>query len=110
MSNKTRYAARSDENQKDIVRDLRRLGFIIETGHDDFLACFNGLMFWIELKSENAVSKKTGKILESKIKDSQKRIRSIWNDTYIIAATLEQIVEGMNRVFRRHKLPIVRIK
>ena len=107
---KRRFAANCDKNEPEMVEALRRLGIIVEQGHDDCLLACQGLMFWLELKSENAVSKTTGKILESHIEPSQKKIRSIWNDTYIIAATLEQIIEGMNKVFKRCGLRTVRIK
>ena len=106
---KNRFAANCDLNQNQIVGDLRSLGCSVETGHDDLLIACNGLMFWIELKSDNAVSKKTGKIFESKIKPSQKRIRSTWNDTYIIASSLEQIIDAMNKVFKSFDMRQVKI-
>ena len=107
---KNRYGANRDKNEADIVEALRKLGCSVEVDHDDFLLSCNSLMFWVELKSENAVSKRTGKILESHVEENQKRIRDTWNDTYIIAADLEQIIDGMNKVFNQCGLRTMKIR
>lgn len=60
---RNRYAAKSDANQKEIVKSLRKLGFSVETNHDDILVGANGVTYWIEIKNPNCVSqKKQGKL------------------------------------------------
>ena len=90
---RNRYSARTDENEKTIVKDLRDLGYKVETGHDDILVGANGLTYWFEIKQEKHVSKKTGKINESAKKDSQKRLEQEWNGHYKIVSTLDEILE-----------------
>lgn len=94
---KYRRAAKVDENQNQIVSDLRKLGATVQTGMDDILVGFKGNTFWFEIKSREAVSKKTGKILESQIKKSQKKIRSEWCGQYDIVHSFEQILAVINK-------------
>ena len=90
---KNRYSARTDDNEKTIVKELRKLGYKVETGHDDILVAANGVNYWYEIKQEKHVSKKTGKINESAKKDSQKRLEKEWGGHYRIVSTLIEILE-----------------
>ena len=92
---KNRYSARTDENEKTIVKELRKLGYKVETGHDDILVAANGRNYWYEIKQEKHVSKKTGKINESAKKDSQKRLEKEWDGQYRIVSSLEDILRDM---------------
>lgn len=96
MARNNRRKARVDDNQNDIVDELRKIpGVTVETDHDDLFVGHRGVNYWIELKSESAVSKVTGKVLESKLKDSQKKLRDNWNGHYAICWTLDQILAEM---------------
>lgn len=96
MARNNRRKARVDDNQNDIVDALRSIpGVTVETDHDDLFIGFKNRNYWIELKSESAVSKKTGKILESQIKDSQKKLRDTWTGHYAICWNLDQILNEM---------------
>lgn len=86
-----RRAAKIDNNQQQIVKELRQAGFSVSVNHDDILVGCRGQTFWYEIKSEEATSRKTGKILESKIKDSQKKLRAEWKGHYKIVSSFEQI-------------------
>ena len=90
---KNRHSARTDDNEKTIVKELRKLGYKVETGHDDILVAANNLNYWYEIKQEKHVSKKTGKINESAKKDSQKRLEKEWDGHYRIVSTLIEILE-----------------
>ena len=91
---KYRRAARTDRNQQYIVFTLRSYpGVSVVTGMDDLLVGYKGRTYWIELKSDRAVSKKTGKVLESGIKESQKRLRSEYTGHYAICSTTEEILK-----------------
>jgi hypothetical protein len=91
---KFRRAARVDRNQRDIVFMLRSVpGVTVELGHDDLLVGYQGKTYWIELKSKSAVSKRTGKILESGIKESQKRLRDEFTGHYAICSCFEDIIK-----------------
>jgi len=92
---RNRYSARTDENEKHIVSDLRKLGYQVEVGHDDILVGANGVNYWFEIKQEKHVSKKTGKINESAKKKSQIRLESEWTGHYKIVSTLEDILRDM---------------
>jgi hypothetical protein len=91
-----RYAANNDKNQTDIVADLRDLGFSVETGHDDILVGYEGLTRWYEVKSDRAVSKKTGKVYEHEKKKSQIRLENEFKGHYKIVSSLAEILEDMN--------------
>ena len=90
---KYRQAARIDENQPEIVNQLRQLGCSVQTGMDDILVGYRGKTYWFELKDpEKAVSKKTGEILDSQIKPSQVRLKNQWRGHYSIVHSIEQIM------------------
>lgn len=91
---KYRRAAKVDKNQGAVIKALLDInGVSVEADHDDLLVGYKGRTYWIELKSEDAVSKKTGKVLESKIKKSQKKIRAEWTGQYLITASLDEILD-----------------
>jgi hypothetical protein len=107
---KHRTAAKVDSNQPEIVSKLKQIpGVTVELDHDDILVGCQGLTFWYEIKPPEAVSKKTGLILESKIKDDQKRIRGEYRGHYVIVSSFEQIILDMNFAFERFGLNIIRI-
>lgn len=91
---KNRYSARTDENQKEIVKELRRIpGVKVEVDHDDIFVGYKGRNFWYEIKNTEELSKKTGKIKESAKKDSQKELEKSWTGHYEIVWSLDQILE-----------------
>ena len=90
---KWRQAAKVDANQSDIVKQLRKLGYSVQVGHDDILVGHKGKTLWYEIKDpEKTLSKKTGELLPSAIKLSQQALMSTWSGHYQIVWTLEQIL------------------
>ena len=90
---KWRKAAKIDNGQNEIVAALRMIpGMTVEPGHDDILCGYNGRTFWFEVKSADAVSKKTGKVLESAKKDSQKKLEAEWQGHYQIVSSIDEIL------------------
>lgn len=93
---KYRRAAKVDDNQYLIVSMLREIpGVSVSVSHDDILVGYKGKTYWYEIKSIRAVSKKTGNILESEIKDSQKELRSTFKGHYKIVSSLTEILEDI---------------
>ncbi len=91
---KHRLKARTDSNQNEIIEKLRQIpGVTVELSHDDFLVGFRGKTYWFELKNQDCVSKKTGKILETKIKEDQKRIRGTFTGHYRIVSSFDEILK-----------------
>ena len=87
------YKKRNDEGQAAIVQMLRCFpGMTVLTGHDDFVVGFKGQSLLVEWKSPLAVSKSTGKVLESRIKDSQKKIREEFTGAYLITSRIDDIL------------------
>lgn len=113
MSHKTRYAANKDLNENQIVDALRAIGCSVRTGVDDiFVGYLNGgvsFNFWYELKSENAL-KKDGNFKKGAVKESQEKIRVTWGGHYKIVSSLKQIINDMNKVFKRCGLRTVKIR
>jgi len=97
---KNRYAARTDENESEIVKDLRKLGYTVITGVDDIFVSGRGINFWFEIKDKRTLDK-NGKVRESEIKDSQKKIRETWRGQYDIVSSTEQILSIMKETFKR---------
>ena len=89
---KYRVNPRTDSNQAETVKQLRSIpGVSVQTGHDDLVVGHRGLTFWYELKTPEAVSKRTGKVLESQKKDSQKELEKNWHGHYLIVSSFEEI-------------------
>lgn len=83
---------RTDDNQTFIVEELEKLGFSVEKGHDDIIVGKDGKTGWYEIKDPKKVmSKKTGMMLESCLKDSQKRLRKEFKGHYRIVTHVWQI-------------------
>jgi hypothetical protein len=94
--------ANTDKNQSEIVEKLRQIpGMSVELNHDDILVGFRGLSFWYELKSDNAISKKTGEILESHIEPDQERILKTWRGHYKIVSSFDEIFKDITETCRR---------
>ena len=90
-----RRAAKVDTNQKKIVRDLRKHPCIeVEVNHHDILVGFKGKTYWYEIKNADCLGK-DGKILESKKKDSQKRLEKTWKGHYEIVTCLDDILRDL---------------
>ncbi len=88
-----RFKQRTDTGQASVVATLRKLGITVETGHDDMLCGRNGITLWVEWKSDRATSKRTGKVLESGIKPSQKKIRETFSGAYLITNRIQDITD-----------------
>lgn len=89
---KYRQAARIDENQPEIVRQLRQMGFTVQTGMDDILVGARGKTFWFEIKTPDQV-KKSGGYKAGALKDSQKKLQREWRGHYKVVHSLEQILD-----------------
>ena len=93
---RNRYARRTDDNQKDIVKKLRKIESLsIELDKDDILIGYEGQTFWYEIKTPESVSKKTGEINESAKKDGQKDLEKTWKGHYKIVSSVEEILIDM---------------
>jgi hypothetical protein len=93
---KYRQAARVDENQSEIVKQLRQLGFTVQTGMDDILVGARGKTYWFEIKDPDKAVKKSGGFKAGAIKDSQIKLAAEWKGHYAIVHSLEQILEQIN--------------
>lgn len=92
---KYRQAAKVDANQAEIVKQLRQLGFTVQTGMDDILVGARGKTFWFEIKTPDQVKKKGG-FKAGAIKDSQIKLAAEWKGHYAIVHSVEQILEQIN--------------
>ena len=87
-----------DKNQADIVKTLRKIpGVTVETGMEDILVGHKGRNYWFEVKSEGAVSKKTGQVKQSKKQASQIKLEAEWTGHYQIVSNLQQILDRILR-------------
>lgn len=89
-----RWAKRVDENQKDIVLDLRDLGHSVVVDHDDILVGSGGLTFWYEIKTE-----------DGRLTDSQIKMLARYGGHYRVVRTLDEIVndiEMTNKMYLQH--------
>ena len=90
---KNRYAAKVDNNQKQIVKMLRQIpGMTVMVNHDDILVGYKGRTYWYEIKNPE-VTNKSGKVYSSKIKKSQKKLMAEWTGHYSVVSTLDEILK-----------------
>ncbi len=90
---KHRRAAKIDKNQPFIVDTLRDIpGVTVQVGMDDILVGYKGKNFWFEIKEPETVSKRTGKVNPSKIKESQYKLLENWAGHYSIVWNIDQIL------------------
>jgi len=88
-----RRAKKIDQNQAEIVTALRRIPSVgVEVDHDDILVGYRGRTYWYELKNPDAVSKLTGRVNPSKIKQSQWNLLGGWPGHYKIVTSLKEIL------------------
>ena len=91
-----RRAKNTDANKRLMVRALRKIkGISVAVDHDDILLGYKGFTYWYEVKNPNTVSKKTGEIRESAIKESQKKLRDTWKGHYRIIHDIQQILDEL---------------
>jgi hypothetical protein len=94
---KYRRAARIDEAQPGIVKELRRLGYSVQIGVDDIYVGHNGLNYWFEIKSPDKTLKNDGTYKAGAIKQSQIKLSESWAGHYDIVHSIEQIIEIINK-------------
>lgn len=87
-----RRANKVDENQNKIVEHLLTVpGMSVEKNHHDLLVGFQGKTLWVEVKNEDCYSKKTGILLESSKRDSQKDLDKRWKGARIYAKSADDV-------------------
>ena len=84
---KFRRAAKIDANQPEIVKELRKLGYSVEVGHDDILVGYNGKTYWFEIKTSE----------KAKVKESQIKLMSEYKGHYSIVWTTEMILKEIRK-------------
>ena len=86
-----RRADRIDENQTDIVKQLRKVPvFTVEPGHEDILIGYKGLTYWYEIKRPDQV-KKDGTFKAGTIKPSQEKLLADWKGHYKVVTSAAEI-------------------
>lgn len=91
------WAKKIDQNQKAIVTALRKIpGVSVEVGHDDILVGYRGRTYWFEVKSDQAVSRRTGEVLTSRKQKSQKRLEATWRGHYRVVCQLDEILAELS--------------
>ena len=93
---KYRRAARTDNNQKTIVKTLRQLGYSVITGHDDILVGCFGKTFWFEIKEPETISTVNGKVKPSSIQKSQKKLLQEYKGHYRVVTSINEILKDIS--------------
>jgi len=94
-----RRAKKIDSNQREIVKALRAIpGVTVQVDMSDILVGYKGKNYWIELKSPDNVSKKTGKVMDSAIKPSQVKLLKEWKGQYTICYNIDQILKEIGLI------------
>ena len=88
-----RYANRVDDNQKQIVKDLRKIpGVSVKPGYDDLLVGFQGRTYWFEVKNPSTL-RKDGSFVKGRVKDGQYKLQNEFNGHYSIVTTSKEIMQ-----------------
>ena len=89
-----RRAAKVDTGQQEMVNILRKIpGMSVEVGHDDILVGMKGKTYWFELKSPDAISKRTGRVKDSEITRSERDRLDNWKGHYSMVWDIMHIIE-----------------
>lgn len=70
-------------------------GVTVEKDHDDILVGWKGRTFWYEVKSDRAVSRRTGRVLDKEKRKSQRRLEDRWTGHYKVVSSLDEILKDM---------------
>lgn len=92
---------RIDENQPEIVEDLRKAGYSVEVGHDDILVGYRGFTFWYEIKDPEKTLTKSGQFKKGAIKEDQERILNSFTGHYKIVFSAQEIIDDIDEITRR---------
>lgn len=93
MTYKRRYKAQSDhldENQPEIVEELKKRGILVQEGHNDILVYYRKI-YQFEIKNPETALKKNGEFKENAISVGQQILNATWPD-YHIVTSIEQIL------------------
>ena len=91
-----RRKAKIDNNQNKIIKELREIpGVTVIPNHHDILVGHRGKTYWYEIKSDWAISKKTGKVLDSRKQKSQVKLQREFTGHYRIVSSLDEILVDM---------------
>lgn len=93
---KRQYAARVDNNQKEIVAELRKRGYTVAVGHDDILVGYQGKTYWYEIKNKNEANK-AGQVYKSRIKESQYKLLNSFKGHYKVVTSVEEIIADIHQ-------------
>lgn len=92
---KYRQAAKVDDNQAQIVLELRAIpGVSVQTGHDDLLVGHAGQTYWVEVKRPDQ-RRKDGEWKAGALKPAQKALLESWTGHYLVACTSEEILRDI---------------
>lgn len=91
-----RYANKIDGNQKEIVKELRKIpGVSVALDHDDILVGYRGGTYWFEIKDPNRTINKDGTVTAGAIKETQLKLMNEFNGHYNIVWSLEDILHEL---------------
>lgn len=94
---KHRQAARIDQNQPEIVKQLRQMGASVQCGMDDILVGWRGKNYWFEIKDPQKTKKKNGEYKAGAIKGTQIKLLHEWQGHYAIVSSFDEILQTLNR-------------
>lgn len=99
-----RYANKIDGNQKEIVKELRKIpGVSVSLDHDDILVGYQGRTYWFEIKDPKRTINKDGTVTAGAVKETQLKLINEFNGHYNIVWTLSDILHelGIERKEKR---------
>ena len=79
-----------------MVKALRKIpGVSVSVGHDDIIVGYKGKTYWYEVKAPEAISKRTGKVKDSEITDSERSRLDTWKGHYRVVSDIAHILEDI---------------
>ncbi len=92
MSTNRRLRPKTDSNQPDIVKELRRLGYSVQVYMEDILIGKDGVNWQVEIKDPARTLRKDGRIKPDIFKKSQIDLLRDWQGQYDVCWSLEEIL------------------
>lgn len=91
------HAKRRDDNERQIVEDLRRMGISVMYGDEvDLICAWRGKNYLFEVKNPDRLFLKDGVTFrKGAVKESQTKLRRTWQGQYDVVWDIEMILYAM---------------
>ena len=90
------HKGKTDNNQKDILKELRKIpGLSVQAGHDDLLVGYKGVTYWYEVKNPEKMNKDGSATKGTETQKKQTKLFLEWKGHIKLVWELDQILKDI---------------